>query len=148
MTRARDLADWGDQAVNAESAWTTYTPTFTNLTVGNSTVAARYKQIGKIVFVSMKFTRGSTGSIGTTPTMSLPVTNATNGIFNGTTYYEDTGTQGFLGYLLIGTNPSEVYFGCQNVSGTYQTTAYISATVPFTWTTNDNINIQFYYEAA
>jgi hypothetical protein len=147
MTRARDLADWGDQAVNAESAWTTYTPTFTNLTVGNSTVAARYKQIGKIVFVSMRFTRGSTGSIGSTPTMSLPVNNASDiGLMIGTPYYEDTGTQGFVGYLLLGGNI--VYFGQQNVSGTYPTTAYISATVPFTWTTNDNITVQFYYEAA
>ena len=147
MTRARDLADWGDQAVNAESAWTTYTPTFTNLTVGNSTVAARYKQIGKIVFVSMRFTRGSTGSIGSTPTMSLPVNNDSDiGLMIGTPYYEDTGTQGFVGYLLLGGNI--VYFGQQNVSGTYPTTAYISATVPFTWTTNDNITVQFYYEAA
>ena len=146
MTRARDLADWGDQVPNAETAWTTWTPTFTNITVGNSTVAARYKQIGKTVFVSMKFTRGSTGSIGTTPSMSLPVSSATNVLIIGMPYYEDVGTAGYVGYLIM--LDGIVYFGQQNVAGTYPSTAYISATVPFTWTTGDVLNVQFYYEAA
>ena len=146
MTRARDLADWGDQVPNAETAWTSYTPTVTNLTVGNSTVSARYKQIGKTVFVTMKLNLGSTASVGSLANFSLPVNNATTAYNSGLSFYEDSGTAVYSGFVQMDTNIA--YFTILNASGTYTTRAYLSSTVPFTWTTNDNINVQFYYEAA
>jgi hypothetical protein len=35
-------------------AWTTWTPSYTNLTVGNGTVTARYSQVGKTVTIDYK----------------------------------------------------------------------------------------------
>ena len=36
--------------------WRTYTPTLTNLTLGNGTLTAKYAQTGKIVTVYFNFT--------------------------------------------------------------------------------------------
>lgn len=55
------------------TAWTTYTPTFTNFTLGNGSVVARYKQVGKTVFVYCKVVTGSTTNFTGTPVITLPV---------------------------------------------------------------------------
>ena len=43
-------------------AWTSYTPTFTNLTLNNGTIDFKYVQIGKTVHVRGLLTWGSTTS--------------------------------------------------------------------------------------
>ena len=53
--------------------WTTWTPSYTNLTVGNGTVVSRYRQVGKMVDVFFMFTLGSTSTIGSDPRFTLPV---------------------------------------------------------------------------
>ena len=54
--------------------WRAWTPTYTNITVGNGTVSARYVQIGPFVMLDWYLTFGSTSSMGTGPKVSLPVT--------------------------------------------------------------------------
>lgn len=54
-------------------AWQSWTPTYTNLTVGNGTVKARYVQIGKTVHFRFWFDLGTTSSIGNDTKFSLPV---------------------------------------------------------------------------
>lgn len=63
----------------ASAAWTSFTPTWTGLTLGNGTSAAKYQQIGKWVVFKGKLTCGSTtNTTGTgNPLISdLPVTAA------------------------------------------------------------------------
>ena len=146
MTRARDLANWGDQVPNAETAWTAYTPTLTNLTLGNGTVDAKYKQIGKTVFLFFKFTLGSTSSVGTSPQFSLPVTGRVTISYHMLANLQDTGTADNPGMVYITTTTA--VFAAINVGGTYATTSNVTSTIPFTWTTNDTITTQFTYEAA
>ncbi len=56
--------------------WQTWAPTWTNLTPGNGTYSfAKFCQIGKTVFVRLAFVLGSTSSVGTAPTFTLPVTS-------------------------------------------------------------------------
>jgi hypothetical protein len=61
-------------------SWVAYTPTLTNITLGNGTLTGRYKQIGKLVFFEVTLTFGSTTTLATvanytqSPRFSLPVT--------------------------------------------------------------------------
>lgn len=55
-------------------AWQTWSPTWTNLTVGNGTTGyAKYIQIGKTVHFRLKFTFGSTTAAGSYFQFSAPV---------------------------------------------------------------------------
>ena len=125
--------------------WTSYTPTLTNLTLGNGSVTARYRQIGKIVDVFFLFTLGSTSAVGNGPQFSLPITGVNDSIIYNA-YFQDAGTNTFLGNLHLQTTTATVF--CANVAGTYPSYAGVSATVPFTWTTNDFIKALFSYEVA
>lgn len=70
----------GYTAITTDSswAWQTWTPTFSNWTIGTGGSAgtfARYIQIGKTVFYRIESVLGTSGqSVGTSPTFTLPVT--------------------------------------------------------------------------
>lgn len=132
----------------ATTAWVTFTPTLTNITLGNGTLTARYKQIGKTVLGQVRLTFGTTTSITGAPTrVNLPVTAATANDFSFPMYILDSGTADYVGRAqLFNTAYLELYVN--NVAGTYGAISAISATVPMTWTTNDKFSINFAYEAA
>lgn len=56
-------------------AWTSWTPTLVNASLGNGTFACKYTQIGKTILFRFVFLLGTTSTIGTAPTFSLPVTS-------------------------------------------------------------------------
>ena len=123
------------------SAWT---PSYTNITVGNGTVVARYTQTGKSVFAYWKFTLGSTSSYGNAARISLPVT-ATSVNFRGEGYGLDAGTVEVIGQAYL---HSTTLMNLQvPLNGSYGSTQ-ASATFPWTWTTNDEIILCIQYEAA
>ena len=133
-------------------AWTDWTPTWTNLTVGNATQTAVYSQVGKIVFFRIFLTLGSTSSVGTSPQFTLPVTASTtaysSGLANiGTVNLRDTGTGSFQGNVAFNSSTSAVLFA-HNVSGTRIVNSDVTSTVPFTWTSTDVIVCNGIYEAA
>jgi len=130
-------------------AWISFTPTFTNFTIGNGTVAAAYKQYGKLVVVRGSVTLGSTSSMGTGITISHPVTGRTamGGLSPGFATIVDTGTTTFSALTAYNsTTVCTLYIN--NVASTYPTLASTTATVPMTWTTNDQFIWLYYYEAA
>ena len=131
--------------------WKTWTPTYATLTLGNGTVVAEYVQIGKLVIARFSLTFGSTTTIdGSNPTISKPV-NA----------HADYSTSDELGVArCLNSGSAEVgatvrnhaagtfVVNAKNSSATYQTLEPLSATVPFTWATNDKITFTATYEAA
>jgi hypothetical protein len=126
--------------------WTAYTPTLTNITIGNGTVVARYQQIGKTTTVFFKLTFGSTTAFpGGVPNFSLPFTAARELGRVVNTNLQDAGTADLPG--LSYASQTGVFIGVQNVSGTYPFINDVSATVPFTWTTSDTVTCQLTYEA-
>jgi hypothetical protein len=134
------------------SSWalTSYTPTFTNLTVGNGTHSSGYTQIGKMVYFYLKFTFGSTSAIsGGVNITSLPVTpkalTAADSVGFG--LLVDSGTAEYPATFEYQSSTS-VSIYVQNASGTYLTHSALSSTVPFTWTTNDRLTGWIIYEAA
>jgi|DEB0MinimDraft_4_1074332.scaffolds.fasta_scaffold34947_4 hypothetical protein len=139
---AADLNDIG--------TWTTYTPVWTGVTVGNGTVTARYCQINKLVFWQVELVVGSTTSVGTTNVrITYPVSAAQYFLAgNGgqVTHEDATGTD-YIGTLIrFDVNGAYVYV--VGASSTYASVGPISSTVPFTWAAGDRIIIQDFYEAA
>lgn len=126
-------------------AWKSWTPQWTNLTVGNATNTGFYCQIGKTIIFKTTLTLGNTSSVGTIPGLTLPVTAKTQSVvpIGQTMYITNDNYLGWIdayGILRIG-----------NVIGTGAgkiVLANLSATVPYTWTTNHVILTTGTYEAA
>jgi hypothetical protein len=131
------------------ASWESYTPTWTNLTVGNGTSEFKYSRINKVVCVAGKLTFGSTTSVtGSIIRMGLPVNNNRLGFVHmGTVGFDDFGVNQFFGSALAG-SLTEAYLYALNVAGTYPSYTATTSTVPFTWTTNDFITVYLTYEAA
>lgn len=126
-------------------AWQTWTPTWTNFTLGNSVVDAKYIQIGKVVHFRLSLIIGSTSTFGVSPKFSLPVTSAAYAFDSiiGNTTLVDTGTgvvQGFVDWQSTTTAMpvaiATTYFGG------------LSSSAPFNWASNDKILCTATYEAA
>ena len=125
--------------------WTTWTPTYTNMTIGNGTSVARYVKIGKTVNWYLKFTFGSTSSFGAYTAFTLPSTPISGFGYNARGLCRDAGVTWRFASAII---DSEVYPNVENVSGTYSVDASISSTVPFTWGTGDSLQLAGTYEEA
>jgi len=135
--------------LNAIGTWTAYTPTFTNLTVGNATLGFSYTKINEIVHVVGVMYFGSTTSISSTPTMSLPVNRYSSDLeVLGTGYFGDTGTGTYMMFPLSVTNNGVILFGANHTVGSVVIEGGTTATTPFTWTTGDRIGVNLTYRAA
>jgi hypothetical protein len=122
--------------------WTSFTPNFTAVTVGNGTVSASYVKIGKTVIGYVQFTLGSTSSIATNARFNLPTTSKIQWI-NPKVTFIDLGVV-FVGEAFMDSN--ELYLLAVNTAGTYASAQVVTATVPFTWTTGDDFSVTFIYE--
>lgn len=134
-------------------AWQSWTPTWTNLTVGNGTVTARYIQTGKTVCYRVFILFGSTTSISGSVEFTLPVTAAaypsSSASFAvvGDARMEDNATAAYFGIVdLFTTTTGRVLV--TNTGSTYAGVSGLSSTVPMTWTTNDVLQAEGVYEAA
>jgi hypothetical protein len=133
--------------------WASWSPTWTNLTVGNGTVTGKFAKIGKIISCRLAIVFGSTTSVSGDIIFSLPVTRATNAGTASLTpqgqarAFDTSATSVALGDVLnLTTTTSAIRF--QSASGSFVVQALGSSTVPFTWATGDEIAAQFCYEAA
>jgi hypothetical protein len=135
--------DW--KTATEQYPWQTWTPTYTNLTIGNGTVTARYQQIGKLINFRFIFTLGSTSAVGTTPTISMPAT-PNNYYALYTTYIADNGVASYTG--MSDSFAGVFYPLAQLTNATYLSWNYFSASVPFTWGNGDSFGISGSYEAA
>jgi hypothetical protein len=127
--------------------WVDWTPTFTNMTIGNGTLIARYQKIGKTVNWFIKFTFGSTSSFGAFTAFKLPIAPWSGQfVYNGRGLLRDAGTAWRFCSAII--ENDDVFPNVEVVSGTYSADASVSSTVPFTWTTNDFLQLAGTYEVA
>jgi hypothetical protein len=128
---------------NMTGAWTVWTPTWTNLTVGNGLITARYRRIGKTVHFALVFTFGSTSSISGAVSVSLPATAQNASLIHARFIMVDQGTAFVAGNVLPNTTTS-----ISLADATVAALANVTATVPFTWTTNDVMYISGFFEEA
>ncbi len=131
-------------------SWKAWTPTYTNLTLGNGVVTARYVQIGDTVIATYHLDLGTTTTVDGSVTISTPVTAAPEivasrnvigqvALMDGATWYP--------GQARL-TSTTVIQIAGFLTSGTYATAAGLSSTVPFTWTTDDRIAFTVVFEAA
>lgn len=131
-------------------SWQTWSPTWTNVTVGNGTVIARYIQMGKTVRARLSLTFGTTSAISGAVSFTLPVTAINNYIQNsqiGTGTLEDLGTNIYDPWITYNSTTTASVL-VKNSSTTYTTFTALSSTVPFAWATGDIMHLNFEYEAA
>lgn len=150
---ALGLGSVPNAALAANTAWASFTPTLTNLTLGNGTLVAKYQQIGKTVKARISLVFGSTTAVTGDITFTLPVTAAT---------YAGTANVGQIGGAnIFDTSVPRVFQGIVNMASTTtgtvrpqfadQVALYTlnaSSSLPMTWAVGDEIGAWFEYEAA
>jgi hypothetical protein len=133
-------------------AWTAYTPTWTNVSVGNATQSSAYVNAGKLYIVRIQLVFGSTTSISGVPEITLP-----NGV-SVSAGYNTLSPVGQCSALDVSTGGSSLAWFTRSGSTaqrlrilTVGTTGFgaWSATSPWNpWQTGDRIEGQFMFEAA
>ena len=132
--------------------WTSWTPTYQNITIGNATVTARYQQVGKLTNVFCKIVFGSTTSFTAYPIIFFPsgLTSARTAYFTGNFYAEDvSASSAFTGTVYIEGTADKFQGAVTNASSTYANANFmVGNTIPMTWTTGDIMIFSFTFEAA
>jgi hypothetical protein len=143
---ADTLRDW-----TTGTAWQSWTPTWTNVTVGNGSVSAKYIRIGNTVHARLILILGTTSAITGTPNFTLPVTATGYSSSNftiGQAYYVDAGVASYTGTLALLASNTIANPLVNGVAATYAVPTLIGTAVPFSWGTADVMTFTFTYEAA
>ena len=129
-------------------AWTAFTPTWTGITVGNGVTGGNYCQIGKVVHCRAYITFGSTTSVTAAVDMNFPVTavSHTGNPHIGLARLLDASV-GAYNAVVVYLSTARVRVQRTFVSGSDVLTGELSSVSPFTWTTSDQIMLNFTYEA-
>jgi hypothetical protein len=126
----------------------TFTPTFTGYTRGNGTSVAYYMTVGKLVYVYVQETLGSTSSVSGAITMTLPLTaSRQQSIPISRARIDDTGLTVYWG-TLVPESTTTVTLYADGTDGTYAYFKSITSTIPMTWTNTDKFAYGFVYESA
>lgn len=134
-------------------AWTSYAPTWTNLTVGNGTVVGKYYKFGSVVFCRVSIVFGTTTAVSGDIQFALPVTRATYAGTTGLTLHGlcralDVSLSGVYDGVVNNTSTTSAGIQFLDASAAAVKRLIASSTVPFTWATGDEIAASFYFEAA
>ena len=138
-----------DAYENATAVWTPYTPAWTassvNPALGNGTLTGNYTQVGKLVFLRIVLTIGSTSTFGTGAwSISLPVGAQVSSII-GALAEDSSASQRWAGQVRIITTSAtgdNMRIVIADASGA------VNSTVPFIWATSDSLILSGLYEAA
>jgi hypothetical protein len=124
--------------VLGSSRWVTYTPSWTNLTVGDGTQEAEYRYVVGGIRLRGGITLGASSSISGTISQTLPNSETAKSTGNGSmgiARYNDSGTRIFAGWVDIADSGTTLNFG-HTESGN---SGLVNATNPYTFTTSDAI---------
>lgn len=145
---------WED--ILTAQAWRSFTPTINNWTAGNAVLDCDYIKVGRLVVARYQITLGSTSSPSGNLSVSVPVTAVaptTRRVSVGNAYLWDVSPGApYAGEFLLATaNTIGITF--KDVPGggpAFAPVRHIDVqpTVPFTWTTSDEITGMAIYEAA
>lgn len=149
-TRANDLG--GASSAASNTAWQSWVPTWTNLTVSGSTVTAKYTQIGKTVHFRISVVLAGGNAPTGTVTFSLPVTSVSYaGVATtqpiGNAAYNDSSVTVYSGFALWASTTTAALVALP-ANSTWVTYFNINGTNPFTFGNGDEIFVQGTYEAA
>jgi hypothetical protein len=121
-----------------------WTPSWTNLTVGSATQVATFMLYGGLVRANIRLTWAANTSISGNVSVSQPITKALDSYTTvGAAALVDAGTALFMGEGV--SNGTNIDLRAIKVDSTYAVWAYVTSTVPHTWTTNDIITLEMIY---
>lgn len=133
--------------------WDSWTPTLSGrFDDGDWTKNCDYIRIGNTIIAQLSLVAtaaapmggGSTDAIFTLPVTSTALKGSANSVTLGTAILFDAGTANFTGFVL---HASTTTATIRSDNGTGGASA-VTSTSPFTWTTSDEVNAIFMYEAA
>lgn len=140
--------------LNKLGNWETFTPTLTNVTVGDGSETAVYCQLGDgttdgLVVWYYGLTFGSTTAITGSVVIYYPVVSGGSrfGSAISTVFCEDASGTDYHGTLFRNTS-SYGTVRVFNASATYLKTTNLGASVPFTWASGDRLIISGVYQSA
>jgi hypothetical protein len=124
------------------TTWISYTPTASNFTIGNGTQEWLYRRVGTTIEVAGKVILGSTSSVSTVPTFTLPsgLTFDASALASVNGEYTNLGEANCLDSSGAATYSGAVYQNLTSSNQFYpssQGNTSFTATVPFTWATSD-----------
>ena len=132
--------------------YTAYTPTLTNITIGNGTITASYCRVNNFVHAIGKILFGSTTVVtAANINATLPVnadTSPTNVPWGWVSFVDQSAGSIVQGTGSLSASTGLLWFQVLVTSGSYATMSNISSTVPFTWANTDYISFNIYYKAA
>lgn len=132
--------------LNAIGAFTSFTPSWSGLTVGNGTVTARYAVVNELVFMQVDVAFGSTTAITGSVELDLPVEASSfrlDGSGGQVTLEDNNGTDYFGPTFRL--NGTTITLRVWDAGATYLSADNLSSTVPFTWTTDDKLTVTHWY---
>ena len=128
-----------------DGVWQTWVPADSGFTLGNGTINAEYRIVGRTMEWRVHFTLGSTSAIGTNPKFAVP----------GGYELDNADANPHLGYAIAfdatASAPNDYWAGVCFASDSTETVlttrivfdnATVTATAPFTWTTSDQLWVQ------
>jgi hypothetical protein len=136
-----------------DGSWSSWTPTWTNVTIGNAVVTGKYSQVGKTVIARLNVVWGNSTSASGNIVFSLPVTAAS---------YPGTSNVGYIGFgtmfdvsgglvydtVLTRLTTTTAGAAAKAANGTWVTNAVASNVQPVTWANTDEWDWTIIYEAA
>lgn len=136
-----------------------FTPTWTNLTVGNAVQLWTYSVAAGLVTVRGFLAFGTTTSIGAGPWTYMTVPLPANGLITsapnsgsdqslGTAFLEDLATALCPGVVVTYSTGGVIYarFAAFNAAGTYTLATGILTAIPFTWGNGDFLNATYTFQ--
>jgi hypothetical protein len=133
-------------------AWKSWTPSWTNVTIGNATVVGKYTQIGKTVRYKLSVVWGNTTSASGIFIFTLPVTSvAADGTsinVIGTGSILDAGSANIHALVSLNSTTTGLLRSVNTAVGNLGIDNGCTNTSPITWTTNDALYVSGTYEAA
>lgn len=130
--------DWVQQIDSG--AWDAFTPTHTNIIIGNGTELAFFTRVGRTIHGRYNLTFGSTTSFSGNVQVGMPVNIVGGTNLVGSAWILDSGILEYIGICRAAAAGS--------VFVITDAGSAVNATTPFTWTTNDQLALNFTYEAA
>lgn len=148
-TNNEEIYDGSSWVISSSlTGWTAYTPSFSNITIGNGGYSFYYKQVGKTVFVRGRIIWQSTTVFSGASDFSLPTgLSSTTPVLHpvGAASYEKGAL--YEGWVLtIGGNWCR--FVVSLVSGTRIVNQELTNANPFTWASGNQLFFQLCYEAS
>lgn len=140
-----------DNLKEIANAWTAFTPTWTGTTdpaIGNGTIDAAYRLIGKAADFRIRITMGSTTTYGTGEwllSLPTPATTSTNGpLFMGVA----RDVSATASYLIVGELSGSSNLRMRVTGGAGGILASMTSAAPFAWASTDVLHLSGSYEAA